>query len=377
MLRILHTADLHLGLEFGQLDGDDRRKLARARLKVVGQILNVADQFAVDAVLWAGDIFDAPDVSADWWGGFAAALASRPGWTRPVILLPGNHDPIRSGSVFEKGHPFRAQLPAWVHVVDRDDFQLAIGEHAVIYAAPCRSTAGAEDLALTLPARAAGDQRIRIGLVHGSTFDLADHQTNFPIATDATTQRGLDYLAVGDTHGYREIPANATAPIVYPGAPEPTSFADAGAGDVAIVSFKRAGARPQMHRVKVAQWTWREETVTRLAQLRALAADDLIDTVLRLRVDLAVSAAEEKEVERLIALLKGTSATTGRAGALVVDRRQLRAQPPSLEELGELPETLTAVAATLSAEAQASAQGSDQARRALRLLAQYVSEAAQ
>jgi DNA repair exonuclease SbcCD nuclease subunit len=294
-----------------------------------------------------------------------------------VILLPGNHDPIRSGSVFEKGHAFRAQLPPWVHVVDRDDFELAIGEHAVIYAAPCRSTAGAEDLALTLPARAAGDQRIRIGLVHGSTFDLADHQTNFPIATDATTQRGLDYLAVGDTHGYREIPANATAPIVYPGAPEPTSFADAGAGDVAIVSFKRAGARPQMHRVKVAQWTWREETVTRLAQLRALAADDLIDTVLRLRVDLAVSAAEEKEVERLIALLKGTSATTGRAGALVVDRRQLRAQPPSLEELGELPETLTNVAARLSAEAQASAQGSDQARRALRLLAQYVSEAAQ
>lgn len=376
MLKILHTADLHLGLEFGQLEGDDRRRLARARLKVVGQILQVAEQFSVDAVLWAGDIFDTPDVSADWWGGFAAALAARKGWTRPVILLPGNHDPIVSGSVFEKGYAFRAQLPAWVHVVDRDDFELAIGEHAVIYAAPCRSTAGAEDLALTLPARAAGDQRIRIGLVHGSTFDLADHQTNFPIASDATTQRGLDYLAVGDTHGYREIPANATAPIVYPGAPEPTSFADAGAGDVAIVSFKRAGARPQIHRVKVAQWTWREETVASVAQLRALAADDLIDTVLRLRFDIAVSAAEEKEIEHLIALLKGTSATTGRAGALVVDRRQLRAQPPSIEELGELPETLTAVAAKLSAVAQTSEQGSDQARRALRLLAQYVSEAA-
>ena len=373
MLKILHTADLHLGLEFGQLEGDDRRKLARARLAVVGQILNVAEQFSVDAVLWAGDIFDAPDVSADWWGGFATALASRTGWTRPVILLPGNHDPIRAGSVFEKSHPFRAQLPSWVHVVDRDDFQLAIGDHAVIYAAPCRSTAGAEDLALTLPERAERDARIRIGMVHGSTFDLADHQTNFPIASDATTQRGLDYLSVGDTHGYREIPANAIAPIVYPGAPEPTSFADAGAGDVAIVSFKRAGARPQIHRVTVAQWTWREETVTSLAQLRALAADDLIDTVLRLRFDLAVSAAEEKEVERFIALLKGTSATSGRAGALIVDRRQLRAQPPSIDDLGELPETLATVAAKLRRDAA----NSDEARRALRLLAYYLSEAAQ
>ena len=373
MLKILHTADLHLGMDFGQLATEDRQKLQRARLAVVTQILNVADQFSVDAVLWAGDIFDAPDVAKDWWSGFAAVLAGRKDWTRPVVLLPGNHDPIRSGSVFEKGHAFRAQLPAWVHVVDRDNFELAIGEHAVIYAAPCRSTAGAEDLALTLPARAEGDQRIRIGLVHGSTFDLADHQTNFPIATDAPAQRGLDYLAVGDTHGYREIPANAVAPIVYPGAPEPTSFGEKGAGDVVIASFRRPGSRPQLVRWPVAHWQWRDETVSSLGQLRTLAAEELIDTVLRLRFDLAVSAAEEKDVERLIALLKGTSATSGRAGALIVDRRQLRAQPPSLEELGDLPETLTAVATKLSLEAPAS----DEARRALRLLAQYVSEAAQ
>ena len=39
-----------------------------------------------------------------------------------------------------------------------------------------------------------------------ATFDMPGYQTNFPIARDATAQRGLDYLAVGDTHGYREIP---------------------------------------------------------------------------------------------------------------------------------------------------------------------------
>jgi DNA repair exonuclease SbcCD nuclease subunit len=373
MIKILHTADLHLGLEFGQLESDDGRRLTRARLTVVDEILRVADQFSVDAVLCAGDIFDAPDVSQDWWGGLAKAFTSRREWTRPVVLLPGNHDPIRSGSVFEKGHPFRALLPAWVHVVDRDDFELSIGDQTVVYAAPCRSTAGAEDLSLSLPARAAGDQRIRIGLVHGSTFDLADHQTNFPITSDATAQRGLDYLAVGDTHGYREIPANAIAPIVYPGAPEPTSFGDAGAGDVVIVSFKRPGARPHIHRHHVARWQWRDETITSIGQLRTLASDELIDTVLRLRFDLVVSAAEEKDVERLIALLKGTTATSGRAGALILDRRQLRAQPPSIEELGDLPETLASVAAKLSLEAPAS----DEARRALQLLAQYVSEAAQ
>ena len=61
MLKLLHTADLHLGCEFGQLPPDDRRKLARARLAVVEPILALAEQYDVDAVLLAGDIFDTPE----------------------------------------------------------------------------------------------------------------------------------------------------------------------------------------------------------------------------------------------------------------------------------------------------------------------------
>ena len=134
---------------------------------------------------------------------------------------------------------------------------------------------GTEDLALSLPSRAEGDRRIRVGLVHGSTFDLPGHQTNFPSARDATAQRGLDYLAVGDTHGYREIPENAIAPIVYPGSPEPTSFGDVGAGSVVIVTLKRAGTRPLLVREPVARWTWRDETATSMETLRRLASEDL------------------------------------------------------------------------------------------------------
>ena len=40
------------------------------------------------------------------------------------------------------------------------------------------------------------DDKIRIGLVHGSTFDAVDCQTNFPIAKDAAALRGFDYLAI-------------------------------------------------------------------------------------------------------------------------------------------------------------------------------------
>ena len=119
-------------------------------------------------------------------------------------------------------------MPDWVHVVDSERFELALTPDAVLFAAPCTSMAGAEDLALSLPCRPEGDARIRVGLVHGSTFDMEGYQTSFPIARDAPAQRGLDYLAVGDTHGFRVITESGVAPIVYPGAPEQTRFGESG-----------------------------------------------------------------------------------------------------------------------------------------------------
>ncbi len=91
------------------------------------------------------------------WRGLRRLLDARRGWARPVVLLPGNHDPLTPTSVWSAGHPFRRDLPAFVRVVDRDDFTLDLGPGAVVHAVPCRSRAGERDLALALPARAPGD----------------------------------------------------------------------------------------------------------------------------------------------------------------------------------------------------------------------------
>jgi DNA repair exonuclease SbcCD nuclease subunit len=257
VLKILHTADWHVGRSFGQFEPEDARKLARDRLSVIDKILGLAHQYNVDAVLCAGDLFDTPDPGESWWRGLADSFGRRTDWRRPVVLLPGNHDPLTNGSVYDRSHPFRQAIPEWVRVVDRDDFQLELSNDAVVYAAPCTSTAGDKDLALSLPSRGEGDTRVRIGLVHGSTFDLPNYATNFPISEEAPKARGLDYLALGDTHSFREIPEGAVAPIVYPSAPEPTSFTEHDAGYVALVWFMRHGRRPRIQRERVARWTWR------------------------------------------------------------------------------------------------------------------------
>lgn len=348
-LKLLHTADWHLGRRFPSFEQEDQPRLTRARLEVLDRILRAADYSAVDAILCAGDLFDEPRPHQDWWQPVARKLAASTS-RRPVFLLPGNHDPLQDGSVYHPSHPFRHALPSWVHVIDRDDFEHPLNEVSVLYARPCRSQAGQEDPALLLPARQAGDERIRIGLVHGSTFDVPDCQVNFPIARDAAVKRGLDYLAIGDTHSFRNVAPLGTPPVVYPGAPEATSFDEPGAGYVVTVFVTRA-RRVTFRSERVAAWTWAERAVSSLVELRALAAEpDLARTVLRLSLDLRLTAPELEEADGILRQLRGTTATVGRVGILQVAARRMELDSRDIErDLTDLPEVLQATVERLRA----------------------------
>ena len=331
MLKLVHTADWHLGRTFRVFGEEGALKLGRARLDVLERIFHLADRHAADAVLCAGDLFDAPDPGRAWWSEAVQAL-KKAGGARPVFLLPGNHDPLTSESVWMQD-AFRSLLPKWVHVVDRDDFTYTLPNDAILYAVPCRSKAGQRDPTESIPVREPGDERIRVGMVHGSTFDAADWQTNFPINADAAVRRGLDYLAIGDTHGFRFIPPDRKVPpTIYPGTPEPTAFDEQEPGQVAVVFINRrrvATVRPE----RVAKWTWEELLVTSLSDLRALAGrSDLSNRVLRLVLRMEVSAPDYEEAEALIDALQGTPARHARVGVLALDRDGLTLETATVAE---------------------------------------------
>jgi DNA repair exonuclease SbcCD nuclease subunit len=350
-LKILHTADWHLGRAFPSFAEADETKLTRARIDAVDRVLGLAESFGVNAVLCAGDLFDDPAPAESWWRGLLRLFERRNWRDRPVFLLPGNHDPLQPESVWADDHPFRRSLPPWVHVVDRDNYEFTLSEEAVLYAAPCRSQAGADDLASRLPLRQPGDQRIRIGLVHGQTFDLAGHQTNFPIALDAAAQRGLNYLAIGDTHAFREYPPK-TSPTVYPGAPEATRFDEKDTGFVAVVFFPRQGRAPLIQKHPIGKWIWRDHCCQSLDELEALRREDLKDCVLRLALNMEVNVTQLDRVERLLVELQGNEAAHGTAGILLLDRTGLEID--SRETGGwdtNLPDVLKSVAARLQARA--------------------------
>ena len=351
-LKILHTADWHLGRTFPSFSEEDETKLTRARIEAVDRVLGLAESFGVQAVLCAGDLFDDPAPAESWWRGLLRLFESRNWPDRPVFLLPGNHDPLQPESVWAESHPFRRALPSWVHVVDRDNYEFELSPEAVLYASPCRSQAGADDLASRLPRRQPGDMRIRIGLIHGQTFDLAGHQTNFPIAMDAAEQRGLNYLAIGDTHAYREYPPR-NSPTVYPGAPEATTFGEKDTGFVAVVFFPRQGRPPLIQRHPVRRWVWRDECCQSLAALEALRMEDLKDCVLRLSLAMQVSVTQLERVEGILVELQGNQAAHGKAGIVLLDRAGLEIDTADMGGFEmNLPPVLQSVAARLQAGAR-------------------------
>ena len=227
----------------------------------------------MNAVLCAGDLFDDPTPSEDFWEGLAKTFRDHPGPHVPIFLVPGNHDPLTPESVWAPTHPFRSRLPTWVHVVDRDDFSYELAPDAVLYASPCRSKAGENDLAMALPAREPGDTRLRIGCVHGCTFDIDGYQTNFPICRDAGVQRGLDYLAIGDTHSFRDVTDDSAGPDGLPRRARADELRRAGRR-LAWRSWRCSGTDRgrASRRSRSAFWRWIDVTVPR-HQRAAHAAD--------------------------------------------------------------------------------------------------------
>ncbi|MFO0726434.1 MAG: DNA repair exonuclease [Myxococcota bacterium] len=373
-LTLVHTADWHLGKKFPGFSPEQAKRLMRARLEVLERIFGLAEARQADAVLCAGDLFDVPMPGEEWWQGLLETLKKQQS-TRDIFLLPGNHDALIDGSVWDpKACRFRAELPPHVKVVDKKNATYPLKGGATLIASPCFSVSGQEDLALALPDRAPGDEGIRIGMVHGSTFDMPGHQVPFPIAKDAAERRGLDYLAIGDTHAFREVPPDARIKTVYPSSPEPGTFDEQDAGYVALVLVKR-NRSVRLEKERVAAWTWRDKLVTSLEELEAVAAlPDLRKMVLRLRFDARLTPAEMETAEALLSALEGDAARPGKVGILQVDKSGLVLDPRDLATVfADAPEEVQATVRLL--EAKVGTQEGAVALRAIQLLYQMMRRA--
>jgi DNA repair exonuclease SbcCD nuclease subunit len=91
---IVHSSDLHLGI-------DDSFDPARSygSLAILERVLNASEKAGADAVVLAGDVFDNHRQPLDLLERAGKILREHPG---PIVILPGNHDPLTPDSVYRR-----------------------------------------------------------------------------------------------------------------------------------------------------------------------------------------------------------------------------------------------------------------------------------
>jgi len=305
MPRFLHTADWQIGRLFSSFDPEDALPLAEARLAAVERLAALACTHEVDAVLVAGDVFDAQTVSERTIRRMFNAMA---GFSGPWVLISGNHDAALVESVWTRAQRLGA-VPAHVHLALRPEPVLLEACRTAILPAPLSQRHTYGDSTAWFDAAETPAGWLRLGLAHGSVQGILAESmvdaTN-PIAPDRTARAHLDYLALGDWHGGKRIEARCW----YSGTPEPDRFKANDSGQALLVEIDAPGAEPRVQALRTAQFDWLELSASLrvasdldglLQRLEALPAH----TVLSLRLEGQLALDLHQRLNAALAVLRG------------------------------------------------------------------------
>jgi DNA repair exonuclease SbcCD nuclease subunit len=248
MLRILHTADVHLGARHANL-GEQAAAQRERQFAAFRATVDLALAEKVDLVLIAGDLFDSNTQPRRSVERVAAELKRLAEATIRTVIIPGTHDVYDGASVY-RAYDLAAMagLPPdtdrlVVLTPDRPDVHLATLD-VVVYGRVCATKRAPRsplaEFAVTADHRATW----HVGMIHGSLSipEKTEHDEVVFTREEVAASR-LDYLALGHWHSTQRGRAGATL-WAYSGAPEPVAVDQDRAGSVLLVTLEeRAGGR--------------------------------------------------------------------------------------------------------------------------------------
>lgn len=256
MVRFVHTADWQLGMRRHYLDEEAQGRFSQDRLDAIAAIGRLAADEQAAFVVVAGDVFD--DNQVDRRTVLRALEVLRGFPDVPVLLLPGNHDPLDTGSVYTSDD-FRANCPPQVRVV-LDEHPVEIDTGVEVVGAPWPVKRPVHNPVLDVLGRLEPPDGVRVLLAHGGLDALGgefDQPGVLRLADlEAAIEAGLvHYVALGDRHS--ATPAGETGRIWFAGAPEPTSYVEENPGKALVVD---AGVdRVEVTEHRVGRWSFRQE----------------------------------------------------------------------------------------------------------------------
>ena len=247
--RFIHSSDLHLGRRFGNYPEDIRGRLVEARHAAIDNLSSAARDHGAGHVLIAGDLFDTETPSDRAWRQALAAMAAADNidWW----IIPGNHDSLAAEALWD---PIRAQPLDNMHFCDAAE-PVEIAPGAMLLPSPVPSRFPGRDATEWIPDCATPDGSLRIGLAHGGivTFGSEDDGAE-TIPPDRATSGGLDYLALGDWHGFMRVDDRT----FYSGSPERDRFKHQGRGVCLAVTIPGSGAVPEVAEIETGRFGWHD-----------------------------------------------------------------------------------------------------------------------
>lgn len=308
--RILHTADWQIGKGFGQIPDDDGAALRNQRLEFVTHLAELAKSEEVDAVLVAGDVFDAQSVSDRT---VRQVFERMRAFTGPWVMLPGNHDAAVAESVWERARRLGAVQPNVYLATVAEPIVLQEAKLAVL-PAPLQRRHEPADITTWFDEVDRPDGYISVGLAHGSVAERlpANAEASNPIADDRATTANLAYLALGDWHGTFRVNERTW----YSGTPETDRFNSNNPGNALLVTLPDDGRSPAVEMRATTRYQWHRLTYAvyesddiaaledRLAALGEPTVDQVVDLTLYGALTLADKTILDETIESWRARLR-------------------------------------------------------------------------
>jgi DNA repair exonuclease SbcCD nuclease subunit len=375
VITFLHTADWQIGKPFASVgDAAKRARVQQERIEAIRRIGGVVRAGRAAFVVVAGDLFDSPTPTN---ATVVAALGAIASLEVPVYCIPGNHDHGGPDSLWEQSF-FKSE-----HRRLAANFHLLLEPGPVVVEVPAADGGPTSVVLLPCPLRRRHEaddptawirgldfepfgDRPRIVIAHGSTTVFATTGSSGAaggfvgpgstsqaddeepagggintLALDRLPLPELDYLALGDWHGFLAAGPKA----FYSGAPEIDRFPKPGQrpGHVAMVTVGR-GAEPRVEPVVTGRFRWLvhaaalgddgpeqlDDWLAEATRPAAAGAAGFDACLARLEVSGSVSLAERAALDQII--------ESWTARLLRLDLLDQTVLAPSADEIRELAE---------------------------------------
>lgn len=199
-MKILHTADVHLGAKNIRLTLDRQAFLKEQQLKLLKAMFDRAYDEDFDAILICGDLFHTKNLPAKVLAHFYSAVEN---YQRPVLYVKGNHDEKFDFSalpknfiVLDENRPFYK----YQNVVFWGQIDILTIQNSIDY------------------------NNINVLLLHGNIKNKNDRDY---VDLQSYASLKFDYIALGHVHSYEVFNINNTV-ASYPGSLFSNGFDEAG-----------------------------------------------------------------------------------------------------------------------------------------------------